>query len=97
MRRAQRSFSAEFKSDAVALVQQQGDTVGQACQAVGIGETALRRWLAHYEAEVTGHTSTGKAITSEQQRIQTSEAQVKRLEMEKAILKKTATLLAEDG
>jgi len=97
MRRARRSFSAEFKSDAVALVQQQGYTVGQACQALGIGETALRRWLAQYEAEVTGHASTGKAITPEQQRIQTLEAQVKRLEMEKAILKKAATLLAEDG
>ena len=59
MRRARRSFSAEFKSDAVALVQQQGYTVGQACQALGIGETALRRWLAQYEAEVTKNQVAG--------------------------------------
>jgi len=96
MKRRRRSFTAEFKAEAVALVQQQGYTVAQACQALGLGETALRRWVAQVEAETTGRTPTGKAITAEQQRIQSLEQQVKRLEMEKAILKKAATLLAED-
>ena len=96
MKRSRRSFTAEFKADAVSLVQQQGYTVGQASQALGIGETALRRWVAQVETEKTGLTPTGKAITPEQQRIQQLERQVKRLEMEKAILKKAATLLGED-
>ncbi len=96
MKRGRRSFTAEFKADAVSLVQQQGYTVAQGCQALGIGETALRRWVAQVEAETAGLTPTGKAITSEQQRIQSLERQVKRLEMEKAILKKAATLLGED-
>ncbi len=95
MKRGRRSFTAEFKADAVALVQQQGYTVGQACQALGIGETALRRWVAQVEMEMVGLTPSGKAITPEQQRIQQLERQVKRLEMEKAILKKAATLLGE--
>lgn len=96
MKRGRRTFTAEFKADAVSLVQQQGYTVAQACQALAIGETALRRWVAQVETEKVGLTPLGKAITPEQQRIQTLEAQVKRLEMEKAILKKAATLLAED-
>jgi len=57
----------------------------------------FRRWVIQYEAETQGVTPNGKAITPEQQRIQALERQVKRLEMEKAILKKAATLLAEDG
>ena len=97
MKRGRRSFTPEFKADAVALVRQQGYTVAQACQALGLGETALRRWMAQVEAETAGLTPTGKAITPEQQRIQCLEAQVTRLEMEKAILKKAATLLAEGG
>jgi len=97
MKRRRRRFTAEFKAEAVALVQQQGYTVAQACQALGLGETALRRWVAQVDAETTGGTPTGKAITPEQQRIQSLERQVKRLEMEKAILKKAATLLAEDS
>ena len=52
--------------------------------------------MAQVEAETAGLTHTSKAITLEQQRIQSLERQVKRLEMEKAILKKAATLLAED-
>lgn len=96
MKRGRRSFSAEFKADAVSLVRQQGYTVAQACHALEIGETALRRWVAQVEAETAGLTPTGKAITPEQQRIQSLERQVNRLEMEKAILKKAATLLAED-
>jgi transposase len=46
MKRGRRSFAAEFKADAVSLVQQQGYTVAQACQALAIGETALRPWVA---------------------------------------------------
>ncbi len=93
MKRVRRSFTAEFKADAVSLVQQQGYTVAQACQALAIGQNALRRWLAQYDAEIEGLTPNGKAITPEQLRIQTLESRVKRLEMEKAILKKAATLL----
>lgn len=96
MKRGRRSFTAEFKADAVSLVRQQGYTIAQACQALELGETALRRWVAQVESETAGLTPAGKAITPEQQRIQSLEAQVKRLEMEKAILKKAATLLAED-
>lgn len=76
-------------------MRQQGYSVPQACQALNIGDTALRRWLAQVEAEATGTTPSGKALTPEQQRIQMLAAQVKRLEMEKAILNKAATLFAE--
>jgi len=96
MKRGRRRFTVEFKADAVALIQQQGYTVAQACQALEIGETALRRWLMQYEGETAGQTPKGQAITPEHQRIQALERQVKRLEMEKAILKKAATLLGED-
>ncbi|WP_447970992.1 transposase [Nitrospira sp. M1] len=76
------------------LVRRQGYSVPQACQALNIADTALRRWLAQVEVEVAGTTPTGKALTPEQQRIQALEAQVKRLEMEKAIKKKRVDLIA---
>lgn len=95
MRRTRRSFTTEFKRDAVALVRQQGYSISQACEALNIGDTALRRWLAQMDVEMAGGAPSGRALTPEQHRIQTLEAQVKRLEMEKAILKKAATLLAD--
>lgn len=96
MKRRQRTFTAEIKADAVSRVQQQGYTDAQACQALGIGETALRRWVTQVEMETAELTPRGRAITPKQQRIQALEAQVKRLEMEKVIFKKAETLLAED-
>ena len=85
MKRGRRTFTAAFKADAVSFVQQQGYTVAQACQALGLGEPALRRWVTQVETEPVGLPPSGKAITPDQQRIQALEAQVKRLELEKAI------------
>ncbi len=95
MGRTRRSFTTAFKQDAVALVRQQGYSIPLACQALNIGDTARRRWVAQMKAETADTTPSGKALTPEQQRIQQLEAQVKRLEMEKAILKKAATLFAK--
>lgn len=52
----------------------------------------LCRWVLEYEAELGGQVPPGKAMTPEQKRVQILEAQVKRLEMEKAILKKRPPL-----
>lgn len=40
-----RSFASAFKRDAAKLVAEQGYTIGEACKAMGVGETAMRRWV----------------------------------------------------
>lgn len=91
-----RTFSPEFKLDAVNLVLKQGYTVQQACRAASVGETALRRWIEQYQAEISGVTPSGKAFTAEQQEIQALKKQIKQLELEKEILKKATALLMSD-
>ena len=91
-----RSITPEFKHEAASLVVQQNYTVKQACQALGVSETAMRRWVRQLQQEMQGITPTSKALTPEQQRIQQLEARVQRLEMEKAILKKATALLMSD-
>ncbi len=90
------NFSSEFKQEAACLVLDQGYSVPEACRALGIGETALRRWVKQLSAEREGITPTSKALTVEQQRIQELEARCRRLEMEKDILKKATALLMSD-
>ena len=85
---SRRSFTTEFKREAVNLVTQQGYSVREACGALGLGETALRRWINQLQQERQGKTPKSAALTPEQQRIQELEARVLRLEQEKAILKK---------
>ena len=96
MKRQRRTFSTEFKHDAAALVVEQGYTVTEACRSLDVGETALRRWVDQLLAERGGITPKSQAMTAEQQRIQALEAQVRRLEQEKRILKKATALLMSD-
>ncbi len=96
MSRERRAYSTEFKLDAVRLITEQGYTVIQVGRALDICETVIRRWFNQYKKEQGGITPQNKALTPEQQRIQELEAQVNRLEREKAILKKASALLIAD-
>ena len=96
MKRQRRSFSTEFKQEAACLVLDQGYSIPEASRSLDVGETALRRWVKQLRAERDGVTPKSKALTADQQRIQELEAQVKRLEREKAILKKATALLMSD-
>ena len=97
MSKQRRSFSVEFKHDAAALVVNQGYSVAEACKSMGVGETALRRWVDQLREERGGVTPNSKALTAEQQEIQALKARINRLELEKKILKEaTALLMAEE-
>ena len=92
-----RTFSPEFKREAAELVLLQSYSYPQACEALGVGETALRRWVDQLSSERIGITPKAKALTPDQQLIQELEKRVKRLELEKKILKKaTALLMSEE-
>ncbi|HCW0575938.1 TPA: IS3 family transposase, partial [Pseudomonas aeruginosa] len=83
-----RTFSAEFKREAAALVLDQGYSHIDACRSLGVVDSALRRWVKQLEAERQGVTPKSKALMPEQQKIQELEARINRLEREKAIFKK---------
>ncbi|WP_171894607.1 IS3-like element IS222 family transposase [Pseudomonas aeruginosa] len=88
MSKQRRTFSAEFKREAAALVLDQGYSHIDACRSLGVVDSALRRWVKQLEAERQGVTPKSKALTPEQQKIQELEARINRLEREKAIFKK---------
>ena len=67
MTRKRRTFSPEFKREAAELVLQQSYSYPQACEAMGVGETALRRWVDQLSAERIGITPKAKALTPDQQ------------------------------
>ena len=94
---SRRSFSAEFKRESAGLVLDQGYSVQEACTAVGVGPTAMRRWVAQLQSERQGVTPVGsRALTPEQQKIQELEAKLRQVEREKEILKKATALLMSD-
>jgi len=91
-------FSREFKIEAASLVLDQDYGITQACQAVGVSQTAMRRWVKQLKAERLGITPTGsKALTAEQRKIQELEAKIRRIERENEIIKKATALLMSDN
>ena len=96
MARQRRTFSTDFKSEAAHLVANQGYSIREASKSLGVGESAVRRWVAQLGQERVGITPKSKALTPDQQKIQELEARINRLEREKAILKQATALLMSD-
>jgi transposase len=92
-----RAFSPAFKMETASLVLDQHYSIAEACRAMDVGETSLRHWVNQLQQEREGVTPQGKALTPEQQKIQDLEDRIKRLEMEKEILKKATALLISDS
>ena len=90
---ARRSFNTTFKRDAASLVLDQNYSIQDACASMGVGPTALRRWVEQLRQERTGNTPTSKAMTPEQQQIQALQARIRKIERENDILKKATALL----
>ena len=94
MARERRQFDVNFKLEVARMVKDQGRSVSEVCRSLGLGETAVRRWVAQYEAELGGGAGIGKPLTPEQQRIRELEAQVRRLQEDNDILKKASAFFA---
>ena len=94
--RTKRTFSPEFKLEAFeqVVVKYQRD-VREVALALELNPDHLRKWIRLYKQEFQGIESAGNAIIPEQREIQQLKAQIKRVEMEKEILKQAAVLMSE--
>lgn len=92
------SYSNEFKIKAAEMVLDGDQSVPAVCKTLGIGPTALRRWVEQVRKERGGQTLMGaKAITPDQRRIQELEALVRQKDRDIEILKKASALLLLDS
>jgi len=91
-----RIFDTNFKLQVVEMVRTQGLSIGQVCRDMKLGETAVRRWVAQFEAEQLGLPGIGKPLTAEQQRIRQLEAENRQLRGDMEILKKASAFFARE-
>lgn len=97
MARQRRTYTHEFKVEAVKLVTEQGRSVAEAARSLGIGENLLRSWKISLQAN-GDRAFPGKgqlpAIEEELRRLR---AENKRLAMERDILKKATAVFAREA
>ncbi len=95
-RRKRRTFTPEYKAEAVRLVGVGDRNVGEVAKALDLPETALRNWtkLAAIEA---GKGPAGALTTADREELVRLRRDNKRLEMEREILKKAAAFFARES
>jgi len=96
MTRIRRSFDAAFKLRVAQMIREQGLSVGQVCRDLDLIDSAVRRWLAQYDAEQSGQVGIGKPLTPEQQRIRELERENLRLREDVSLLKKASAFFARE-
>ena len=95
-RRSRRAFSPEFKAEAVRLCKVGDRTIRQVAQDLDLTETALREWVARAEIDA-GNGPEEALTTAERDELRELRKRVKRLEMEREILKKAAAFFAKEN
>ena len=95
-RKVRKSYTREFKLDAIALVKEQGYSISQAAESLDVNSNVLRNWLNKYQKEPDQSFPGKGQLTPEQQRIRELEKQVRELQMEKEILKKASAFFAKE-
>ena len=95
-KRERRRFSAEYEAETVRLVQRSGKSIGQIALELGIGETALRRWVEQAEVEA-GRGPEGVLKCSEREELVELRRENRRLRLEREILKKATAFFAKES
>ena len=91
-----RSFSREFKLEAVRLVRERGVSVAQAARDLDVHENVLRKWVKELAADPQ-HAFPGQGqMKPEQAEIERLRREVQKLKAERDILKKAAAYFAKD-
>ena len=90
-------YSDEFKSEAAAMVTEQGRSIADVSKSLAVGPTALRRWIqTHTSTRQSGSMSGSNKQSADQSRINELEKQVKTLQKERDVLKKSIAFFARE-
>jgi transposase len=97
MARTRRTYTAEFKAEAVKLVTEQGYSIAEAARSLGINDNLIRNWKQALEAR-GDQAFPGRGNLSpfedENRRLR---AENQRLRAERDILKKAAAFFAREA
>ena len=94
---AKRTFTREFKREAVKLVKDRGVSVSQASRDLDIHVNVLRKWIRDVEADPAQAFPGQGQMRADQAEIAKLKKEVAKLKMERDILKKAAAYFAKES
>ena len=97
MARTRRTYTPEFKAEAVKLVTEQGYSVAEAARSLGLSDNLLRNWKQAL-LDQGEHAFLGQGHLSPfEEEVRRLRAENKRLTAERDILKKAAAFFAREA
>jgi len=95
-KRSRRRFSREYKAEVVRLCRESEQSIGAICREMDLAETAVRRWVKQAEIDAAP-SGNGPLTTAEREELAQLRREVKRLRMEREILKKATAFFAKEN
>jgi transposase len=90
-------YPTEFRRDAVALVNDGGDSIPGVAERLGVAVQSLRNWVKEAEENVNGEDPTRDLDESEREELRRLRGRVRVLTRERDILKQALALMASNG
>lgn len=92
---SKKKYTLEFKQEAVKLVTQQGYSQAEAGKNLGINPVNISRWIRELSSKTVA-LKEKKILSVEQEELIQLRKEVKRLKLEREILKKAAAFFANE-
>jgi transposase-like protein len=87
--------TAEFRAEAVRLVEEGGQSLRQVARDLGLSAESLHRWVKQAKTDA-GEGPAGALTTDERAELRRLRQEVKTLQLEREILKKAAAFFAKE-
>ena len=92
-----RTYTAEFKTEAIKLVTEQGYSVAEAARSLGISENLIRNWKQALQDQGDRAFPGQGSLSPQEQELARLRAENKRLLAERDILKKATAFFAREA
>lgn len=97
-RQARRGYSAQFKADAVRLIEEEGYSVAERSRRLGVERSCVARWRREQrEGHMPAVVERPAGTQDQEAEVRRLREEVRRLRMERDILKKAAALFANES
>ena len=98
MKKKQRAkYTEEFKQEAINLVLKKGYKITEASRNIDVSAQNLGRWIKEHEVNGDQAFPGNGKLSEENERIRGLEAEVKKLKMEREILKKATAFFVKES
>ena len=91
-----RNYTREFKIEAVRLVTENGSSLREAAESLGVSQNSLRTWRKQLENEADNAFPGKGKVSSRDEQLRRLQEENRRLRMERDILKKATAFFAND-